>query len=634
MFSQLTIGQRIGGVFLTALVVAVATTAITMYRLIDESVMDAAHIELSELKENFIAQLDAEARRAESQADLIANIPDVQQAMAAGDRARLTQLLHATFKRQKAEYGIRQLQFHLPPATSMLRLHKLEKFGDDLSSFRQTVVEANRNRSAIRGLEKGVAGLGIRGVVPVSYQGQHIGSLEFGTSLGSEIINGFATTHGVDIGVFMGVGQGAKLLGSSYGEKPLLSEEDHRTAYENGDVVRHLAINGKPSIVMASSLRGFSGEVIGVIEVVHNHSRHSEMLAHARSVAIGISLLLVVLVLGVVVLMARSIACPIQKAVEAMSHIEKGDLGVRIEEVGPPELRRLAAGLNALTASTQGMVREVAAASQKIGGTADDLSVASQRTSAELQRESKDTEQVATALHQMGATAQEVASSAASAAEASHHADRAARSGNEIVSRAVASIHLLATEVTSSSESIGALQSQSQEIGGILDVIRTIAEQTNLLALNAAIEAARAGEQGRGFAVVADEVRTLASRTQSATQQIQQMIESLQSGARGSVAAMDRSQAQVHISVDEIQKAGDALREITKAVGTINEMNTHIATAAEEQTSVAEEINQNVSRISDATHHTLSEAQHVTSASTQLKAISQQLQQLITRFSV
>ncbi|MES9848328.1 MAG: methyl-accepting chemotaxis protein, partial [Candidatus Thiodiazotropha sp.] len=216
-----------------------------------------------------------------------------------------------------------------------------------------------------------------------------------------------------------------------------------------------------------------------------------------------------------------------------------------------------------------------------------------------ITKQHEQTTQVATAMTEMSATVHEVAQNTTQTAEAARQADQQANSGRDVVNAVTSSIDSLASEVGRAVETVQHVEQDSERIGSVLDVIRGIADQTNLLALNAAIEAARAGEQGRGFAVVADEVRTLAKRTQDSTEEIQEMIESLQTGVRETVTVMETSQQQAAESVDQAGRAHEALEEITRVVDTISQMSSQIATAAEEQSAVAEDINRN---IVDITH--------------------------------
>ena len=234
----------------------------------------------------------------------------------------------------------------------------------------------------------------------------------------------------------------------------------------------------------------------------------------------------------------------------------------------------------------------------------------------------------------MSATVQEVARNAASAAETTQKADEEAKNGRQIVIHTIDLINSLSGDIQKSSEVIKQLEKDADDIGTVLDVIKSIAEQTNLLALNAAIEAARAGEQGRGFAVVADEVRTLASRTQSSTEEIRNMIERLQGGTRNAVKVMGQGSEHSQKTVEQAAEAGAALEAITKAVDQIAQMNEMIASAAEEQGSVAEEINRNIVNVRDVTEQTAEGALQTAASSEEMKTVAGNLHDLVGGFKV
>ena len=249
-------------------------------------------------------------------------------------------------------------------------------------------------------------------------------------------------------------------------------------------------------------------------------------------------------------------------------------------------------------------------------------------------RQQLETDQIATAINEMTATVQEVARSATDAANAAGQADIEASNGKNVVAQTIESIQTLAKNVEQAADVIQRLEMDTTEIGGVLDVIKGIADQTNLLALNAAIEAARAGEQGRGFAVVADEVRTLASRTQESTEEINNMIDKLQTGAKNAVDVMEQGREQARTGVEQASLAGQSLEAITQSVATINDMNTQIAGAAEEQSTVAEEINRSVVNISQVADETASNVAQVADSSAQLEALSVDLKQEVAKFQL
>jgi methyl-accepting chemotaxis protein len=280
------------------------------------------------------------------------------------------------------------------------------------------------------------------------------------------------------------------------------------------------------------------------------------------------------------------------------------------------------------------VIGQVRGASDRVTAAADQMASATTGSKQGAAQQQVEITQVATAMNQMSATVQEVARNAASAADAAQQASTQANQGKGIVTEGVSAIQSLAAEVERAAEVIHKLELDSASIGKVVDVIKGIAEQTNLLALNAAIEAARAGEQGRGFAVVADEVRTLATRTQESTQEIQQMIERLQACATDAVKVMDSGRKQAHISVEKSVAAGNALGAITSSVTAISDMNTQIASAAEEQGAVAEEINRNIVNISQVADQTVAGAQQTAASSEVLSKLAVQLQDLVAKFRV
>ncbi|MGA6108072.1 methyl-accepting chemotaxis protein [Pseudomonas solani] len=280
------------------------------------------------------------------------------------------------------------------------------------------------------------------------------------------------------------------------------------------------------------------------------------------------------------------------------------------------------------------MISQVVSSVQKVSDSSEHTADIAIRTNQGVQKQLAEIELVATAVHEMTATAQDVARNATLAAEAASHADQAANHGKRIVQSTTEAITALAGEISRAVGVVQNLAKDSENINAILVAIRGIAEQTNLLALNAAIEAARAGEQGRGFAVVADEVRNLAQKTQQATEEIQTMIQQLQQGTRDVVKVMQDSQDKTDTSVQSASEAAHALESITQAVSVINDMNTQIASAAEEQSAVAEDINRNVTNIGQVANEVAGGADEASQASAELTKLAEQQRRLINQFRV
>jgi methyl-accepting chemotaxis protein len=349
-----------------------------------------------------------------------------------------------------------------------------------------------------------------------------------------------------------------------------------------------------------------------------------------------VGLLIAGLGLLVIWFVGYGIARPLRQMVGMLDDIAKGDgdLTQRLHNNRADEMGAIAGGFNTFLGKLQSMISQVVTSVQKVSDSSEHTADIAIRTNQGVQKQLAEIELVATAVHEMTATAQDVARNATHAAEAASHADQAANHGKRIVHSTAEAISALASEIGRAVGVVQALAKDSENINAILVAIRGIAEQTNLLALNAAIEAARAGEQGRGFAVVADEVRNLAQKTQQATEEIQTMIQQLQHGTREVVKVMQDSQEKTDTSVQHANEAAHALESITQAVSVINDMNTQIASAAEEQSAVAEDINRNVINIGQVANEVAGGADEASQASAELTKLAEQQRRLINQFKV
>jgi methyl-accepting chemotaxis protein len=318
----------------------------------------------------------------------------------------------------------------------------------------------------------------------------------------------------------------------------------------------------------------------------------------------------------------------------AANRLAEGDLNARVDYSAKDEIGHIARTVNRMAENFRNTVNEVKDAITRLAAAAEETSVVTAQTTSGINQQQTETSQVATAINEMSATVQEVARNAVEAAAAAQEADSTFDKGKQVIDRVISSIGDLAGEVEKASNVIQQLELESKNIGSVLDVIKSIAEQTNLLALNAAIEAARAGEQGRGFAVVADEVRTLAGRTQESTQEIEEMIGKLQSGTNNAVKVMEQGKEMTQVGVEQAAAAGEALQTINAAVERISSMNTQIASAAEEQSTVTEEINRSIVSINGVAEQSAIGAQQTAAASDDLAKLAEQLKGLVDRFKV
>ena len=391
----------------------------------------------------------------------------------------------------------------------------------------------------------------------------------------------------------------------------------------------------KQASPLAAKARKSFGDLIIMLDDQMESSFNvvDESLDYVIEITVILNIIIIVVMVLIGVLTSRSVTLPLARLKQTMIDIEtNADLTKRIELNGKDEISLVAQATDRMLNRLHDSILEVASAANSLAESSGSMKSITANTQNAVSSQRSETELVARAIDGMSSMVQEVAENANNAAEAALNADKEATEGQQVVSETMDAINGLATEVEHAVQVISKVEADSEHIGSVLEVIRGISEQTNLLALNAAIEAARAGEQGRGFAVVADEVRLLASRTQESTQEIQSMIESLQSGAQEAVAVMDRSKKQAQSGVEQAERAGDSLTGITTAVSTIKQMNTQIAVAAKAQTSVAQEINHNISNISQLAEESLLGSQQTNETSDSLSLLAEKLRDQAHRF--
>ena len=334
------------------------------------------------------------------------------------------------------------------------------------------------------------------------------------------------------------------------------------------------------------------------------------------------------------VTIARQITGPLHATLDLARRIADGDLTSSVRVSRRDELGTLQKGILEMAGTLRTLISGIRDSASQVASSAEELSVVTEQTSTGVGKQKTETDQVATAMHEMSATVQDVARNAELAARAANEAEGEARQGDRVVHEVIAQIERLANEVNRSTEAMSQLEQESNKIGSVMDVIKAVAEQTNLLALNAAIEAARAGEAGRGFAVVADEVRTLAQRTQQSTEEIEELVAGLQNGTQRVASSLNSSHSLAGSSVELTRKAGTALSSINKGVANIQSMNQQIAAAAEQQSVVAEQISRSVISVRDVTEQTTVASQEIAKSSTELARLGNQLTAMVSRFRV
>jgi methyl-accepting chemotaxis protein len=395
------------------------------------------------------------------------------------------------------------------------------------------------------------------------------------------------------------------------------------------------AAAGATSLPIEYELKTDNGNIALRLTLLEDMKDFQEGMNDTQLAGIGtFAVILAIFLFAAMRVLNRHLFNPVARLVGAIEKCAGGDLTIEIDSKGLKDLHTLSKALSVLVENLRTQVSVISKDAENLAVSASNLSATIESTQEALQYQRNETDLVATSVNEMSASSMEVSRNAERVATAASNAKREALNGQQVVGQTVDSISKLADEVQLASEVMNNLKGESENIGTVLDVIKGIAEQTNLLALNAAIEAARAGEQGRGFAVVADEVRTLAGRTQQSTQEIQKMIESLQAGSNQAVSVMDRSRDMTRESVQFANEAGSYLETITQSIGDISDMTSQIATASEQQSAVVESVNQSIVSITDFANKTSEDAERLTDNSRDLSGMANSLKNLVKHFRV
>jgi methyl-accepting chemotaxis protein len=573
--------------------------------------------------DSVIATLDYEGRTGLAVSAVLATMPPVADAVAKGDRAALEPLLKAPLEAIKAQ-GIPLISFHTPPATAFYRAHAPDKFGEDISARRATVVESNKMGKPIVGVEAGRDSLSIFAMTPIMRDGKSIAVADIGVSFGKQFVDGVKQRFGVDLAVHRFDGKAFANIGSTFAEKSLVSEGELKSAFDGGTLHREATLEGHPVALYLGQIKNYAGQPVAVIELVKDITEYEAASARSQRTLIFGTIAILAAAALLAFLIGRGMSRPLTAITAVMNRLSSGDTDVTIpggdrkDELGTMagavdvfrrnmiESRQLRDEQEAakkqseqeksalqrrmadrFEADVKGLVTAVARATEDMQRVAAEITASVNGTSAQAIAAAAASEEASSSINTVAAATEELASSVAEISRQVTHS-------SDVADAAVG-------KAAKTNEMVSGLAAAGEKIGDVLRLISAIASQTNLLALNATIEAARAGEAGRGFAVVASEVKELASQTAKATDEI-----------AGQVAAIQASTGEC---VSAIGGISDTIREISGIATTI-------ASAVEQQGAATREIAHSVQQVAAGTSEVAVNVAGASSAAQQSRALA------------
>ncbi|ADC61545.1 methyl-accepting chemotaxis protein [Allochromatium vinosum] len=617
----------------TAILLAVSVLSFFNLRALDGLALEAERTELRQYAERIRLDVEAETRLAEAMSALVANIPEVRQHFAAGDRDWLREQLLAPYEVLSKDYGAVQFQFHTPPATSFLRLHQIEKYGDDLAGFRHSVVDTNTQRKPQRGLESGVAGLGARGIVPVFDQGRrHLGSVEFGMSFGPAFFEGFKARHGVEAALHLTRDGQIETFASTAGERPLLDEATIAAAAAGTPQYAQLTIGGVPMAVYAEAIRDYAGQPLGVIEVAKDRQVYSQIRARAieRTWMLGGLVLAIGLVLALV--SARVLARRIERLTQGVDRVAAGDLARAVTLDGRDELAGLAGATDRMRRHLRDLVAEVERNAISVHEAARQIAQAVDGQAATSSQMSSSVAEITSTMEELSSSSAQIAEYSGSVVEIARRTYDGSLHGEQAMRQLVDKMEEIRHDNQVSLKEIVDLGGKSKEITRIMEIIDTVADQTKLIAFNAALEASSAGEAGKRFGVVAAEIRRLADSVSESTAEIAHKIGEIQETIGRLVITSEKGSVGIDQGLDASARTADFLRELVQTASETTSSAQQISLSTQQQRTASNQVVVALKEIVTASAETAESVRRISQVAQSMTQLSAMLKGQVDRF--
>ena len=577
-----------------------------------------------------------ESRLAEALSTLVANMPLVQEKLANNDRKALAELFVPGFGTMQKQYDVEQFQFHTLPATAYLRIHKPEKFGDDLSSFRFSVLDANKKIQAVRGLENGTAGLGIRGVVPiVTNQSKHLGSVEFGMSFGQPFFEQFKKQNGVDATLQWATSDSFKTLANTMSDGFLTNNELLvEVLGSNEPKWIQKIINGISYSIIVQSIYDYSGTPIGAIEIAMNNTQNQLLLATTRHHALLISFIILMLGLWGSWLTANYFIRRIHAVTDSVNYIAQGDLSHSIHLDGHDELATLARATNSMRQQLRMMASTVSEHARTVQKAAQEINIAVENQAATSSQMSSSVAEITSTMEELSASSTQIADHSKLVVDVANQAMTGSYKGSEAMQVVLVRMEDIRNDNQASLQEIMALGAKSKQISKIMSLITNLADQTKLIAFNAALEASSAGEAGKRFSVVASEIRRLADSVTDSTDEIEAKINEIQDAISRLVITSEKGANGILAGTAASNNTAERFNDIVSAVNQTSTTAQQISLSTQQQKIASSQVVFALREIVGASAHTATAITKVAQISNEMTHISEQLSQATQFFKL
>ncbi|MEO5377388.1 MAG: methyl-accepting chemotaxis protein [Magnetococcus sp. DMHC-6] len=579
----------------------------------------------------------SQTQRAEAMSALVANLPMVQKFFADGEREALKKMFLPVQQILASQYDVEQFQFHTPPAISFLRLHKPEKFGDDLSSFRHTVVNTNQTQKPTQGLESGVAGLGARGIVPVFYEGRHLGSVEFGISIGQEYFDAFEKRYAEEelhTGLHLVDGEKFTTYTPTFQEGALLSYEELKRVISGSSLLKNVLLQGTEHVVYAEAVKDYSGLPIGVIEVALDRKAYRQTVAEARQDTIFVAGMALLFGLLQSLIMARTITNRLQRVVNSVNLVAQGDLVHEVRVEGRDEIATLARAAGEMRQKLSILLGDLEIHAINVFEAAHEIASSVHEQAANSNEMSSAVAEITSTMEELSASSTQIAEYSKTVVDIANQTWDSSKKGTEAMQTVVTQMGQIKRENQHSLEEIVALGGKSKEIGKVMEMINNIADQTKLIAFNAALEASSAGEAGRRFGVVASEIRRLADSVTDSTAEIEKKVGEIQSAINRLVLTSEKGATGIEEGIVASNHTSKRLTELVEAARQSSTAAQQISLSTQQQRTASNQVVIALREIVSSSSNSAQGVDRIAEIAQNMSLLSGQLKLLVGQFKL